>query len=302
MTAKNFKIKRKIAKWGAFKSKFFATTMNVLNKLYLTNRKIEKLTHKKNIHYAKNKKCAYDIIYTKNYPQKKLPTIFLIHGGSYIAVDKKQFTHLAKDFASAGFLVVNINYRLMPEVYIKDCAQDCINAVKHVLNSCDKIDRNNCFFIGDSAGANLACKVIYALKSKKSEIKINIRASLFLYGFFDARITNKLTKPFIEGLYEWKYIDFPIEHFYDEIDVLKNLDKHFPPCLIITSDNDFIKEHSYAMIDKLQNLNHDFEYIIFKKRLSSIHGFINIKNTAVYNISVDECLNFFKKRLKQIDK
>lgn len=291
-----------MAMWGAFKSKLFAGFMNGLNKFYLTNKKMDKVSHIKNVSYFSNKKCKYDVLYTTNFPQKKLPTIFLIHGGGYIAVDKKQFTHFAKDLASAGFLVVSINYRLLPEVFIKDCAQDCINAINHALENYEKIDVNNCFFIGDSAGANLACQAIFANMKNKYFKKLNIRASLLLYGLFDARLTNKLTKPFIDGLYEWKYIDYPIDVFYKEVDVLKKVNKNFPPCLIVTSDNDFIKENSYALIDKCQNLKLDFEYIIFKKSLFSIHGFINLKNTEVYWITVEECIEFFKKRLKQFDK
>lgn len=45
-------------------------------------------------------------------PQGLRPALVMIHGGAWRGLDKKNFTRVAKEGASRGYMVFNINYRL----------------------------------------------------------------------------------------------------------------------------------------------------------------------------------------------
>lgn len=111
------------------------------------------------------------------------PLLLLIHGGAFLAGDKNEMTNLCKQFAKRGYVTATINYRLgfIPDdanwscnypnyscVFASDSAewyrsyfraiQDGKGALRYLINrnTAFKIDTNNVFIAGESAGAFLA--------------------------------------------------------------------------------------------------------------------------------------------------
>ncbi len=82
----------------------------------------------------------------------------LIHGGAWVAGDKRDVWLHAREMAEAGLVAVCINYRLAPAARMVDQLEDCAAAVRWVVEQCDAWtgDRDRIALWGYSAGAQLA--------------------------------------------------------------------------------------------------------------------------------------------------
>jgi len=114
----------------------------------------------KDIPYAKycKQEVLLDLYFPKNSGDTFLPCIIVIHGGSWRKHDKEFFAPHAAYFAQNGFAAACIDYRLFPEVTIKECVHDVKAAVRWIRAKGRKygIDPNKIGAFGGSAGAHLA--------------------------------------------------------------------------------------------------------------------------------------------------
>ena len=122
-----------------------------------------------------------DIYQPENDTEINRPLIVLAHGGSFISGDKSDLSEIASFLAKAGYVVASINYRLL-DVTPTQLAfkQVVINAVVDMkaavrffnkdIGTTDtyKIDANNIFIGGYSAGAITALQ--YAYVNSDSEL------------------------------------------------------------------------------------------------------------------------------------
>lgn len=281
-----------------FRIGLYSGLANGLNVLFNTDRDYPEILHQKDISYGEDKFCTYDI-YSKPDVIEQMPVIFYIHGGGFVAGDKKYYHHICKDLAMKDYIVININYPLAPNVSIKEQVAKCNDAISHACKRIGKIDLSNCYLCGDSAGAALLGMVLisWTNKSLKKPAKLKIKATGLLYGLFDGSKLKGLLKRYLDAPYEYNGTG-SVEDFYEEFAVLKNVTKGFPPSIIFSSEGDFIGEQSLAMIDKLKELNIPHEYIIFKKGITTYHGYMNIKDTVPYKKTIDALIKFFEKHKK----
>ncbi len=113
------------------------------------------------------------------------PVLVYLHGGGWICGSPKTHRKLASRFAEAGYLVVNVDYRLAPEHPFPTPFEDCVAAVRWAAREAHKFggDAARLAIGGDSAGGNLSAAVAAALASDASAPRI--RAALLIYGVFD---------------------------------------------------------------------------------------------------------------------
>jgi arylformamidase len=92
---------------------------------------------------------------------KNLPVVIWIHGGGWQAGDKKEVQSKPQAFADKGFVFVSVNYRLLPEVTIKQMAEDVAKAIRWVHDHAKDYggDPKTIIVAGHSAGAQLAALV-----------------------------------------------------------------------------------------------------------------------------------------------
>ncbi len=95
--------------------------------------------------------------------KEKTPVLIFIHGGIWRAGDKAMgpMENLGKVFAENGITVVQINYRLYPEVIFPEFVNDAANAVSWVYNNIENYngDKNKIYLGGHSAGGHIAALV-----------------------------------------------------------------------------------------------------------------------------------------------
>ncbi len=90
-------------------------------------------------------------------------------------------------FAEAGFLVINVDYRLAPEKPFPAGYDDCVFAVRWAGDEARRFGGDSARLVigGDSAGANLAAAVAVNLADDRNASQI--RAALLAYGVFDIK-------------------------------------------------------------------------------------------------------------------
>jgi acetyl esterase/lipase len=111
----------------------------------------------RNIPYGEDKLQQLDI-YLPEQGDGPFPVIINVHGGGFVTCDKHDFHLYPTMFAlQQGFAVVAINYRLSPAVQYPEHYYDLKRAILWVAQngSKKKLDGNNIFLWGTSAGGNL---------------------------------------------------------------------------------------------------------------------------------------------------
>lgn len=208
-----------------------------------------------NIEYGNGQLQTMDV-YLPSGRTSTTPVLFLIHGGSWVAGDKKDMADLANYFFSKGFAIVNLNYRLANDsINHQQINSDIDSAINFIhLHYTDYyISPNKFVLFGHSAGAHLA--LLKAYKNNNSHL---IKAVVSLAG------PTKLSNPF----YSYSNILAGIESYtgstynlspeiYNEHSPLLNVNVNSIPTYIIHGTNDLYVDiqDSRELINKL-NLSH----------------------------------------------
>ena len=113
------------------------------------------------------------------------PVLIYLHGGGWICGSPRTHRKLGMRFAEAGYLVVNVDYRLAPEHPFPTPFEDCVAAVRWAARDAARFggDASRLAIGGDSAGGNLSAAVATALAGDPSAPRL--RAALLIYGVFD---------------------------------------------------------------------------------------------------------------------
>lgn len=124
-----------------------------------------------NLNVIKGIKKVRNVVYNDKYPldckcdlyykegnTAKYPVLINIHGGGFVAGDKKYRLAYSKDIANEGVFVMTINYGLCPKYQFPDFIYQSASSLLWLVNNADKynLDLDNIMVAGDSAGAYIA--------------------------------------------------------------------------------------------------------------------------------------------------
>ncbi len=143
-------------------------------------RKYSGMTYERDV-YADDvdkKYVAFDVAYDKKAMEKEpIPIVVNIHGGGFVKGDKKHRISLSKHYASKGYFVVNVNYRLCPKHAFPTAIQDIFVQLAAIASLKDKynIDTSKVVLTGDSAGAYYASLAYAASKDASLRQALNLR-------------------------------------------------------------------------------------------------------------------------------
>ena len=240
---------------------------------------------KKNISYGKNKLQKFDVIYPKVDNKNICPVVFYVHGGSWCGGDKYGYTSYCKSLSSYGYIVVNINYRLMPKVSVRTCVADCILAMKYFNNNCSNILQNsnlqtafnNVFMIGDSAGAHLVSLISAKITCDKLKLPFNVKALGLYYGVYNFENISYDPSPIMVNMDAfWKSIYCDTKKLYKEISTTTYVTDKFPPTFMTSGEIDKLHFQSEVLYRLLKYNKVEVEYLSFnKKRQDARHAFLN---------------------------
>lgn len=123
---------------------------------------VQKTSVRKDIDYLSSyDNGTFDLIRYEG-DRKPVPTIFWVHGGSFVGGDKSDVLKYATSIASNGYNVVSINYALAPDVMYPTPLKQIEEAYSFIAENNDRfrLDLDRVFFAGDSNGGQLVAQFV----------------------------------------------------------------------------------------------------------------------------------------------
>lgn len=261
-------------------------------------KKFKGIEVKKDIVYQdSHKRCKYDIYYKPN--EGPMPVLINIHGGGWSAGHKKYRKSLASFYASKGWFVLNMGYRLGPEHPFPALVEDTINCLNHlpILKDDFNLDFSKVVITGDSAGAHASACTIAAINDEEYRRALEVpvpsvvpTAFIGFCGPYDIlKITKlKIAPPLVRSVlkcltgqkFKKDYSNYEEFKFHKEISPINFVNEKWPKSLIVHSEKDlFCANHGSAMVEALKSNNvevqefsttkllenHCFHLIFYKK-------------------------------------
>ena len=206
-------------------------------------RLIEDVVYYKGSGYNKNKHIL-DVYIPKG--KSNFPVVFFVHGGAWFAGDKAVTSNFGIALASLGIGVVNVNYRLFPNVKYPENIKDVARAFYWTVENIHKYggDPDSVFVAGHSAGAHLASLLATNEKYLRNHSKSqdDIRGVIAISGVYDILdIDNGMVKKI-----------FP-KSLRSDASPSRNVDRKTPPFILFYADNDMddLDKHAYKMDKEL---------------------------------------------------
>lgn len=255
-----------------------------------------------NLSYKSDGNMYHDFdIYYDNSNYEPLPTIIIVHGGGLVYGKKEVNKNLGISFTQKEFNVININYRLLPDVTFADQIKDVVDAFSYIYENSSrlKLGKEKIFILSDSAGSLLSLAAFALMKDKKFseifEISANalpISAIAFISpmtGLVKSGSLSLINEPARRNLSKNQIL------FLDNI-LLALENTTLPPSIIITSEKDFIRNQALSLKNFLDSKNIKNKFLDFKKNPSYQlgHGFaISHPQLAESKLVLDEIGEFF---------
>lgn len=233
----------------------------------------------------------------------KIPVIVSFHGGGWVYGDKKVYQFYCMELAKHGFAVVNYSYRLAPEYRFPAPFEDTNMVFEWVMKNAGQygFDLDNLFAVGDSAGA-MGIALYACICTDKEYAKIypfttpeglkfkGLALNCGIYQTNDAGIIKSM-KDFLEKK------DYPA--ILDKFSVVDLVNKDFPPCYIMTSNEDFLREEPKALMESLDKLGVKYRYKLYVDEEHPLgHVFhCDVKSEFAKQANDDEC-DFFRELIK----
>ncbi|TQV88234.1 alpha/beta hydrolase [Aliikangiella coralliicola] len=141
-----------------------------------------KLSNSRNLSYGDTAGQKLDI-----FPSTKSdsPVFIFIHGGYFRALDKRQYSFLARPLVKAGYTVVLLNYDLVPHVSVAQIIEQNIRALNWIFQNINQFngDPRQLFLSGHSVGATLVAKLLEHNWSQ--DMKSSFQGAIMLSGLYD---------------------------------------------------------------------------------------------------------------------
>lgn len=241
-------------------------------------------------------------VYRSKGNAEMLPVIINIHGGGWVYGDKEVYQYYCMGLAQYGFAVVNASYRLAPESKFPSQLTDVNDVVKWVLKHAEtyQLDTERIFLVGDSAGAHLAALYSclctnpdYALRFPSIQIPTSFMpAALVLNcGVYDIEHERKQKRSLISGLMK----DLLGKHFdhsdIETVDAIRFITADFPPCFIMTANEDFLNQQSYLLRKQLDSHQVTYQFRDFGSVENPLaHVFhLDLNNTQARACTDQQC-------------
>ena len=233
------------------------------------------------------------------------PVLVYLHGGGWICGSPVSHRKLGYRFAEAGFLVLNIDYRMAPEHPFPTPFDDCVEALRWAHAECGRFggDPMRMAVGGDSAGGNLSAAAAAALRGDPACPK----AALLIYGVFDFADLQGLHADDGErsaGASEEAMTELMMDAYLGS----ENRDERFrdphvspirvasklPPSHIVCGTADGLLSQSKALRSTLEEAGVAHEYF---EDEGMPHGYVQMEFLPPARAAIDRMIDFLRRTL-----
>ena len=206
------------------------------------------------------------------------PVLVYFHGGGWTMGSPKTHLRLGREFAAAGYVTVNVDYRRAPKHRFPAAFDDCLFATQWVVENAAQYggDAQRLAVGGDSAGGNLAGAVLAECSQNGGP---QIKAGVLLYGVFDyhkalaALGTSRPNQQFYLPVEEYEALkeDYRVSPLY--------ACTKFPPCYVTVGTKDPLLSESQDLAKALTAAGVEHDLHILE---GAPHAFFQLPPLAAY--------------------
>ena len=227
------------------------------------------------------------------------PVVVYLHGGGWIGGSSKTHRKLGMQFAEAGYLTINVDYRLAPEHPFPAGLEDCLYAVKWTGENAKRWngDVSRLAVGGDSAGGNLTAATLTSLAAEKYAGPAKPKAALLIYGVYDFPATMKREQAgSIDGMVKaYAGAGYPAILEDPRVSPLRAVKPGaLPPSFVICGTADPLLPETHAMADALKRADIRHEVVILE---DMPHGFLQFSVLSGCKQGLDQMFDFLRRTI-----
>lgn len=227
------------------------------------------------------------------------PVVVYLHGGGWIGGSSKTHRKLGMQFAEAGYLTINVDYRLAPEHPFPAGLEDCLYAVKWTGENAQRWngDVSRLAVGGDSAGGNLTAATLTSLAAEKYAGPAKPKAALLIYGLFDFPATIKREKAgSVDGMVKaYAGAGYPAILEDPRVSPLRAVKPGaLPPSFVICGTADPLLPETHSMADALKRADIRHEVVILE---DMPHGFLQFNVLSGCKQGLDKMFDFLRRTI-----
>jgi acetyl esterase len=237
------------------------------------------------------------------------PVLVYLHGGGWVAGSPKTHLKVGHRFAEAGYLVVNVDYRMAPEHPFPTPFDDCVESIRWATKVAAQYggDPSRLAIGGDSAGGNLSAAAAIHLADDPD---VNISAALLIYGVFDFARMGEMGEGMVEGSPEMaemgeKFVEMMVGSYLGEdrsdsrmadprISPIHGAAK-LPPSHIVCGGMDPLSAQTHTLAELLEREGVPHEKFIVD---GMPHGYVQMEFFPQARESINRMIAFLDARVK----
>lgn len=219
-------------------------------------------------------------------PTERLGAVIYLHGGGFFAGGLDETDLIVRQIAKdADVVVINVEYRLSPEVKFPVAVNDAYAALEWTVQEAERlgIDPSRVVMAGDSAGGNLT--IVTALQTRDRggpalAMQVPIYPSLDLRPRpnYESRVRLGSGELFLMN----DDIEWMLDHYFTDRSegndwraspILAPSFAGLPPALVVTASHDPLVDEGKLYADRLKEAGVPVEYACFD---GTIHGFVSM--------------------------
>lgn len=231
-----------------------------------------KVVVKPNLPYGARKSNRLDLYLPKQISNSKgAPLVVWIHGGAFVASDKRDAAIYSTMLAASGYAVASINYSLAPNRPYPAALQETAAALAFLQQMAEenRLDTSRLVLAGDSAGANYAAQFYHSQAHADFAQQLGVAqvvpahsvcAMLLYCGAYDvAAILNRASENKVLGFFvnkigwgllgqkNWRSSPLLGNFAVNELSLLQ-----YPPCFITDGNSQSFMAQGVAYVQALQ--------------------------------------------------
>jgi acetyl esterase len=264
-----------------------------------------------NVSYdANDRDAVLDVFYPSAVDQtdKALPTIFWVHGGSWIFGSKNYIVGYLKILASKGFTVVGVDYTLAPAKTYPTPVRQVNAALGFMSENAVRfhVDPLRLFLAGDSAGSQIAAQLanVLSVPAYARDVGIEpriqrsqLRGVVLFCGMYEVKLAH-----FSRTGVLWSYFgtkDFMKDPRVSQFSVARHVTSEYPPAFISVGNDDALEPQSHVFAEKLAATGVLVERLFFPQeyRPKLQHEFQFDLGTDAAKLALEKSIKFMVDRL-----
>ena len=256
----------------------------------------------KNIAYSTDGASAHhlDVYHPSSQKDSSLPVILNIHGGGLILGCKEFNRYFCAQLCKLGYLVFNLEYRLVPDCLFYDQCNDIFLAMEYIRQHLSSFHgtSDQIYAVGDSGGA---CLLTYCCAMQNCDAisraagvqpsSLKLKGLGLISGMF---YTNKLDSIGLflpKYLYGTSYKKGPFAPYVNPEHPA--LVKALLPCILVTSHNDSLRNYTLQFEKALTKYQVPHTLLDFPAKKELTHAFSVFEPFLPESLEVQKAISDF---------